>query len=61
MCGVKAAAYWFYVCRNYPFVDGNKSVAVVLICVSFFSASPSRSTMDRIVFPVSACVSSTRV
>jgi len=27
----KAAAYGFYVCKNHPFVDGNKRVAFVLM------------------------------
>jgi death-on-curing protein len=27
----KAAAYGFHVCRNHPFVDGNKRVAFVLM------------------------------
>jgi len=29
----KAAAYGFHVCRNHPFVDGNKRVAFVLMDV----------------------------
>jgi death-on-curing protein len=29
----KAAAYGFHVCRNHPFVDGNKRVALVLMDV----------------------------
>ena len=27
----KAAAYGFHVCRNHPFVDGNKRIAFVLV------------------------------
>ncbi len=27
----KAAAYGFHICRNHPFVDGNKRVALVLM------------------------------
>jgi death-on-curing protein len=27
----KAAAYGFHVCRNHPFIDGNKRVAFVLM------------------------------
>jgi death on curing protein len=27
----KAAAYGFYICKNHPFVDGNKRVAFVLM------------------------------
>ncbi len=29
----KAAAYGFHVCRNHPFVDGNKRVAFVLMTI----------------------------
>jgi len=29
----KAAAYGFHVCRNHPFVDGNKRVAFVLMVI----------------------------
>jgi len=29
----KAAAYGFHVCRNHPFVDGNKRVAFVLMAI----------------------------
>ena len=29
----KAAAYGFHVCRNHPFVDGNKRVALVLMAI----------------------------
>jgi death-on-curing protein len=29
----KAAAYGFHVCRNHPFVDGNKRVAFILMVV----------------------------
>ena len=29
----KAAAYGFHVCRNHPFVDGNKRVAFILMVI----------------------------
>jgi death on curing protein len=29
----KAAAYGFHVCRNHPFVDGNKRVAFILMLI----------------------------
>jgi death-on-curing protein len=29
----KAAAYGFHVCRNHPFIDGNKRVAFVLMVI----------------------------
>lgn len=31
-----AAAYFFYLCRNHPFVDGNKRVALAA-CLVFLS------------------------
>jgi len=33
-----AAAYLFYLCRNHPFVDGNKRVALAT-CLVFLSAN----------------------
>jgi death-on-curing protein len=32
----RAAAYWFYLCRNHPFVDGNKRTALAT-CLVFLS------------------------
>lgn len=45
-----AAAYLFYLCRNHPFVDGNKRVALAA-CLSFLDLNdlwkPARLPVDE--------------
>lgn len=45
-----AAAYLFYLCRNHPFVDGNKRVALAT-CLTFLAAN---ALWDVSALPVDA-------
>lgn len=50
-CVEIAAAYLFYLCRNHPFVDGNKRAAFLAVGLFLFlnnhrlTASPSEATL----------------
>jgi len=53
-----AAAYLYYLCRNHPFIDGNKRVALVT-CVTFLklnrlSPSPDSNHWERLVLDVAS-------
>ena len=53
-----AAAYLFYLCRNHPFVDGNKRVALAS-CLVFarlngMSPAPDRPEWEALVLDVAA-------
>jgi death-on-curing protein len=53
-----AAAYLFYLCRNHPFVDGNKRVAFVA-CILFlrlngYTTAPDGPVWEALVLDVAA-------
>jgi len=53
-----AAAYLYYLCRNHPFVDGNKRVAFVT-CLTFlkinnYEPSADSSRWERLVLDVAS-------
>lgn len=53
-----AAAYLFYLCRNHPFIDGNKRVSMVA-CIAFlringFHPKPDSGDWEALVLDVAA-------
>jgi death-on-curing protein len=53
-----AAAYLFYLCRNHPFIDGNKRVSMVA-CITFLringlNPKPDSSDWEALVLDVAA-------
>jgi death-on-curing protein len=55
-----AAAYLFYLCRNHPFVDGNKRVgmtaAIVYLRLNGVEPSPDSDEWERLVLDVANSV-----
>jgi death-on-curing protein len=53
-----AAAYLFYLCRNHPFIDGNKrvgmTVAIVFLKLNGVSPSPDSDDWEGLVLDVAA-------
>jgi len=53
-----AAAYLFYVCRNHPFVDGNKRTALgaclVFLRLNGFAPSPDSPEWEALVLAVAS-------
>lgn len=53
-----AAAYLFYLCRNYPFVDGNKRVsmtsAIVFLRLNGIEPAPDGPEWESLVLDVAA-------
>jgi len=51
-----AAAYLFYLCRNHPFVDGNKrtamAAAIVFLRLNGIEPSPDNEEWERLVFEI---------
>jgi death-on-curing protein len=51
-----AAAYLFYLCRNHPFVDGNKrtamAAAIVFLRLNGIDPSPDSEDWERLVFEI---------
>jgi death-on-curing protein len=51
-----AAAYLFYLCRNHPFVDGNKrtamAAAIVFLRLNGIEPSPDSEEWERLVFEI---------
>jgi len=53
-----AAAYLFYLCRNHPFIDGNKRVAfatcLIFLKLNGFQPSPDSPVWETLVLDVAA-------
>ncbi len=53
-----AAAYLFYLCRNHPFIDGNKRAAmtsaIVLLRLNGIEPSPDSDAWEALVLDVAA-------
>ena len=53
-----AAAYLFYLCRNHPFIDGNKRVgmtaAIVYLKLNGVEPSPDSEKWERLVLDVAS-------
>ena len=53
-----AAAYLFYICKNHPFVDGNKRTAliaaIVFLRLNGIEPSPDNAEWERLMFDVAA-------
>lgn len=53
-----AAAYLFYLCRNHPFVDGNKRVAlgacIVFLRINSYAPAPDGPDWESLVLDVAA-------
>ncbi len=53
-----AAAYLFYLCRNHPFVDGNKRVALgaclVFLRLNGIAAPPDQEAWERLTLDIAA-------
>jgi len=53
-----AAAYLFYICKNHPFVDGNKRTAmmaaIVLLRLNGIEPKPDSEQWERLMFDVAS-------
>jgi death-on-curing protein len=53
-----AAAYLFYLCRNHPFVDGNKrtavAAAIVFLRINGMETAPDSEKWERLLLDVAA-------
>lgn len=53
-----AAAYLYYICRNHPFIDGNKRAALgaclVFLRLNGFKAAPDGSPWENLTLDVAA-------
>ncbi len=56
--GEIAAAYLFYLCRNHPFVDGNKrtamTAAIVFLRLNEIETAPDSAAWEELVLDVAA-------
>jgi death-on-curing protein len=55
-----AAAYLFYLCRNRPFIDGNKRVAlaacIVFLCLNGVDTKPDSKDWEDLTLAMAASV-----
>jgi death-on-curing protein len=53
-----AAAYLFYICRNHPFIDGNKRTAmmaaIVFLRLNGIEPTPDSQRWEKLMFDVAA-------